>query len=66
MTEAQIKHAVDRFLQWRLPKDFTPDAGITYARPNYSPEVDATPTGTNLLDAHQATEMVRFILDGLE
>lgn len=66
MTEAQIKHMVDRFLRWRLPKDFAPDAGITYVRPNYPPEVDATPAGTNLLDARQATEMVRFMVDGLD
>jgi hypothetical protein len=65
MTEAQIKHMVDRFLQWRLPKDFNPDGGISYQRPNYAPEVDATPSGTNLLDAAQATDMVRFMVDGL-
>jgi len=64
-TDAQIKHMVDRFLAWRLPPDFDPDNGINYKRPNYSPEVDATPVGTNLLTATQAEAMVRHMLDGL-
>ena len=65
MTEAQIKHMVDRFLMWRLPQNFNPDAGISYKRPNYAPEVDATPQGTNLFDARQATEMIHHMLEGL-
>jgi hypothetical protein len=65
MNEAQIKHLVDRFLNWRLPKDFRPDNGISYKRPNYMPEVDATPVGTNLFGAAQATEMVRHMIEGL-
>jgi len=65
MTEAQIKHMVDRFLGWRLPKDFSPDNGISAKRPNYAPEVEWTPSGTNLFDARQATEMVRYMLEGL-
>ena len=65
MTEDQIKHMVDRFLGWRLPKNFNPDAGISYKRPTYLPAVDATPQGTNLLDAEQATAMVRYMLEGL-
>lgn len=65
LTEEQIKHLVDRFLQWRLPKDFNPDAGISYKRPNYAAEVDATPSGTNLFDAAQATDMVRFMVEGM-
>ena len=65
MTNEQIRHMVDRFLSWRLPADFNPDAGISYTRPHYAPEVDATPTGTNLFDARQAEAMVRHMLDGL-
>lgn len=65
MTEDQIKHMVDRFLQWRLPKDFNPDSGISYVRPNYAPDVDATPSGTNLFDGTQAEAMVRFMVEGL-
>jgi hypothetical protein len=65
MTEDQIKHMVDRFLSWPLPKDFAPDNGISAKRPNYSPDVEWTPSGTNLFDAQQATEMVRYMLQGL-
>lgn len=65
MTNEQIKHMVDRFLGWRLPENFNPDAGISYVRPNYAPSVDATPTGTNLFDATQAEAMVRYLIDGL-
>lgn len=58
MTEAQIKHMVGRFLCWSLPENFTPDAGISYVRPNYPPSYPG-PSGTNLLDATQAEAMVR-------
>lgn len=73
MTEAQIKHMVDRFLGWRLPRDFTPDCGISF-KPEFNVEYNASrgqpperhaPVGTNLLTAEQATAMVRHMLDGL-
>ena len=67
MDEAQIKHMVDRFLMWRLPKPWNPDNGISYARPNYAhPPADHDwPTGTNLFDATQAEVMVRHMVEGL-
>lgn len=65
MNKDQIKHMVDRFLMWRLPSNFAPDAGISYTRPNYHPSVDATPTGTNLFDATQPDAMVRHMVEGL-
>lgn len=65
VTDEQIKHMVNRFLGWRLPTDFRPDAGISYTRPNYHPSVDATPLGTNLLDANQAEAMVRYLVSGM-
>lgn len=65
MTEEQIKHMTDRFLGWKLPQNFQPDAGISYTRPNYHPSADATPTGTNLFDATQAEAMVRFMIEGM-
>lgn len=65
MNEAQIKHMVSRFLAWRLPKDFSPDNGIVYTRPNYLPNVDATPTGTNLFDGVQAEAMVRHMIESV-
>lgn len=30
MNDRQVKHMVDRFLGWRLPDDFSPDAGISF------------------------------------
>jgi hypothetical protein len=29
MTDAQIKYMAERFLRWKLPENFNPDAGIT-------------------------------------
>lgn len=66
LSEDQIKYMVDRFLGWRLPQNFSPDAGISYKRPNYAPSVDATPSGTNLFDATQADAMVRYMIEGLQ
>jgi len=65
MRDDQVKHLVDRFLGWRLPENFNPDAGISYTRPNYAPGVDAAPSGTNLLDATQAEAMIRYLVEGL-
>jgi hypothetical protein len=63
MTDEQIKHMVNRFLGWKLPANFSPDGGISVARPNYAPNVVWEPVGTNLLDATQAEAMVRYMLD---
>lgn len=66
MTEEQIKYMVDRFLSWELPKDFTPDGGVTYTRPNYRhPAGDGMPYGTNILDWNQAIQMVRHMIEGM-
>ena len=56
MTEDQIKHMVDRFLGWKLPNNFNPDAGISFKA-----AFNEEPSGTNLFDATQATEMVRYM-----
>jgi len=68
LTEAQIKQMVDRFLQWKLPDGFRPDAGISF-EPRYNvdnvhgwPEGKHEPSGTNLFDATQALAMVRHML----
>lgn len=68
MNDEQIKYMVDRFLEWRLPENFNPDAGISF-KPNFN-EHTAYPTkhepvGTNLFDATQAEEMVRYLIDGM-
>ena len=67
MKPNQIKHMVDRFLGWKLPNDFRPDAGISYTRPNYigAAADNHYLSGTNLFDATQADKMVRYLLDGM-
>lgn len=61
MTEDQIKHMVNRFLSWKLPLDFRPDAGISYTPLSYK----MPPSGTNLFDAAQADAMVRYMIEGM-
>ena len=58
--EAFFKAMVDRFLCWKLPKDFGPDAGISF-KPygDYGHDDHRWPIGTNLLTAPQAEEMFR-------
>ena len=63
MTENQIKHMVDRFLWWQLPKDFHPDNHIEFDGSKCHP--NHWPVGTNLLDYTQATEMVRHMVEGI-
>ena len=73
MTDAQIKAMVSRFLSWRLPENFSPDAGISFkAEFNVDrnewrglPPDRHQPTGTNLLDAQQAEAMIRHMLEGV-
>jgi len=67
-TEDQIKHMVDRFLGWRLPENFNPDGGVSFQRTfgeNTPWPRKAEPVGTNLLDAQQAEQMVRYMIEGL-
>ncbi|SMD05625.1 hypothetical protein [Novosphingobium sp. B1] len=70
MTDEQIKQMVNRFLCWKLPPDFHPDAGIRF-EPHVNPGCTYDhhrdgPTGTNLLTASQAEAMIRHLMDGLE
>jgi hypothetical protein len=68
MTEAQIKHMVDRFLSWKLPENFNPDDGISFepiAGKGGPHPFRREPQGTNLLDATQAADMVRHMLKDL-
>ena len=69
VTDKQVDEMVNRFLSWRLPKDFAPDAGISFS-PTKAYEGDELgnpwwPVGTNLLHAGQAKEMVRHMLGDL-
>ena len=68
LAEDEIKHLVDRFLGWRLPEDFNPDGGISFAQlgnPGTPHEYKREPSGTNLLNAIQATAMVRYMAEGM-
>ena len=68
MTDAQIKHMVDRFLCWRLPESFCPDGGISFTKTfneHTAHPMKHEPVGTNLFDATQAQAMVRHMIEGL-
>lgn len=68
MTDEQIKHMVDRFLSWKLPESFNPDAGISFKKTfneHTAHPMKHEPSGTNLFDATQADAMVRHMIDGL-
>jgi hypothetical protein len=54
-----VGQMVNRFLGWKLPSDFAPDAGISFA-PSTHPL--GWPTGTNLLAADQARAMFEYVL----
>lgn len=69
MTPEQKQILVDRFLQWKLPADFMPDAGISF-KPVYNETspfgpMRHEPVGTNLFTAAQAMQMVEFMCEGL-
>jgi hypothetical protein len=68
MTDDQIKYMVNRFLGWKLPENFSPDAGISF-KPTFNDHLPTPtryePSGTNLFDAMQATAMVRFMVEGM-
>jgi len=68
MTPAQIDYLVCRFLAWKLPGNFNPDAGISFKaefNENTAWPGRHEPTGTNLLDYTQAKAMVLHMLEGL-
>ena len=72
-SEEQIERMVQRFLAWRLPEHFNPDAGISFD-PEFNAEYNAKhglppqkhePFGTNLFDYEQAKTMVLHMLEGI-
>lgn len=66
MSEENIKRMVERFLQWKLPEDFSPDCGISFKsefNEHTAHPMKNKPTGTNLFNAAQAEAMIRFITD---
>lgn len=50
---------VTRFLQWKLPRSFRPDGGISFV-PSDNPLL--WPTGTNLLNDPEARAMLEHVL----
>lgn len=68
MKDEQIKHMVNRFLSWKLPENFSPDAGISFKaafNEHTAHPSKHQPSGTNLFDATQADAMVRYMIDGM-
>jgi hypothetical protein len=66
LTEDQIKHMVDRFLGWKLPKNFNPDGGIIFEKTfneSTAHPMKHEPFGTNLFDAGQVDGMVRHMIE---
>jgi hypothetical protein len=63
-----IAAMVNRFLAWRLPEHFRPDAGISFT-PDYNQHTPwpakHEPVGTNLFTADQAREMFEHCLPPL-
>ena len=54
---------VTNFLSWKLPEDFLPDAGIAFIpTKRYGPDTPFWPTGTNLLNAYQAGQMLQQVI----
>jgi acetate kinase len=68
MDDKQIKHMVERFLNWPLPNNFAPDGGISFERygnKGTEHQYERRPVGTNLLDYAQAEAMVRHMIEGM-
>jgi hypothetical protein len=68
LNDDQIKHMVERFLQWNLPENFNPDGGISFepvGNAGTQHEYKRAPVGTNLFDATQAEAMVRYMVEGM-
>jgi hypothetical protein len=73
VSDEQIKHMTERFLQWKLPANFHPDAGISF-EPEFNAEWNAKqgkppqrhePMGTNLFGYEEAEAMIRHMIEGL-
>jgi hypothetical protein len=64
MAKKKIDKMVDKFLAWNLPKDFAPDGGISFkGTPDARGYAPTWPTGTNLLNAEQAKDMIEQMLE---
>jgi hypothetical protein len=57
------------FLGWKLPKDFSPDCGISFQKAPERPDLNQweyEPTGTNLFTSAQARAMFEYCLSAPE
>jgi hypothetical protein len=64
----QIDVMVNRFLFWKLPKNFAPDSFISFdgaKHDTWGGYPNSWPTGTNLFDAAQAREMLDHVAQPL-
>lgn len=68
MSKSIIENMTQRFLGWKLPKDFMPDGGISFdkiANKGTKQEYIREPSGTNLFNYDQAKTMVEYITSGI-
>ena len=61
LTAPNTKAMVDRFLGWKLPRDFSPDCGVSFTPVRHG-DLVSWPIGTNLLSADQARQMFEYVL----
>jgi hypothetical protein len=65
-----VKEMVNRFLGWKLPKTFAPDAGISFkpTKPYDGDEYGNSwwPVGTNLFNAEEAKAMFEYCTAGAQ
>lgn len=65
----QMDAMVNRFLGWKLPVTFSPDAGVSFRPTGYMMSREEShskgwwPMGTNLLNADEARAMLEHVLD---
>ena len=65
--EDKYELMVCRFLGWKLPPNFCPDAGVSFAPAPYQlPEGRHWPSGTNLLTAGQALQMFKHCVEDIQ
>lgn len=57
----RMREMVDRFLGWKLPKDFRPDCYVSFDHET-AERRSSWPIGTNLLHAEQAEAMFKHCI----
>lgn len=62
MSKKLIEQMVNKFLAWKLPQDFAPDAGISFDKWPTDFDKLGWPTGTNIFTADQARAMIEHMM----